>query len=97
MAEAVDALILELLEWIACHRLNYAQVLEVWRSTCPRHTTWEDACSEGLIQCTPDASGGAQLVGLTPKGLAVLSAHLHANKTVAYATAQAAVTTAVTT
>jgi hypothetical protein len=72
---STDTLTLQLLEWVDEHHQSYAEVLDVWRSTCPRHTVWEDACGEGLIACEPN---GAHLVSLTAKGRALLLAHRHA-------------------
>jgi hypothetical protein len=46
--------------------------MDAWRSTCPRHTVWEDALSDGLIQV---ARGGAlhqAEVTLTSRGRAIL-------------------------
>ena len=48
------ALTRQLLEWIAEAPRSYAQALDIWRSSCPRHTIWEDALSEGLVDCTSD-------------------------------------------
>jgi len=43
------ALTLQLLEWIAERPRSYAEVIDVWRTTCPRLSIWEDACIDGLI------------------------------------------------
>ena len=43
------ALTRQLLEWIAAEPRTYPDALETWRSSCPRHTIWEDALEEGLI------------------------------------------------
>ena len=37
------ALIRQLLEWIASAPRTYGDAMEIWRSSCPRHTIWEDA------------------------------------------------------
>jgi hypothetical protein len=49
MPDPVDALILDLLEWLGPHPRPYAEVLEVWRTSCPRLPVWEDANDRGLI------------------------------------------------
>lgn len=63
------ALTRQMLEWIASGSRSYAEVLDTWRSTCPRHTVWEDAVIAGLVD-----HGGRRdsIVGLTPAGLATL-------------------------
>jgi len=41
---------LELLTWIAARPRSYPETLEVWRSSCPRLTIWEDAVAERLVR-----------------------------------------------
>jgi hypothetical protein len=41
---------LELLTWIAERPRTYPETLEVWKSSCPRLTVWEDAVSDGLVR-----------------------------------------------
>ena len=43
------ALTIQLLEWLAKHPRSYAEIMDAWRTTCPRLSIWEDACTEGLI------------------------------------------------
>lgn len=50
MADAVDALILDLLEWIGPHGRPYRQVIDAWRTSCPRLPVWEEANARGLIE-----------------------------------------------
>jgi len=38
-----------MLEWIAQHPRDYPEVLEAWRTSCPRLSIWEDANISGLI------------------------------------------------
>ena len=47
------ALTLQLLEWIASAPRTYAEAMDTWRSSCPRHTIWEDALEQGLVDCGP--------------------------------------------
>ena len=44
MAGTGDSLILELLEWLSRGRRPYGEVLEGWRTSCPRLPVWEEAC-----------------------------------------------------
>lgn len=48
-AETVDALILDLLEWIAGAERSYAEVMDAWRTSCPRLPVWEEANARGLV------------------------------------------------
>jgi len=73
MTESTNALTLQLLEWISDKPRTYAEVLDAWRTTCPRLSIWEDACIDGLIDYVPD---GAHIVFLSPKGRALLESHL---------------------
>lgn len=65
MDRSHDALTLQMLDWIAQGKPSYAEVLDVWKSTCPRLTIWEDACADGLVDAT---AGMAGTVSLTEKG-----------------------------
>jgi hypothetical protein len=49
VSESSRALTLQLLEWITARPRTHEEALEVWRTTCPRLSIWEDACIEGLI------------------------------------------------
>jgi D-3-phosphoglycerate dehydrogenase len=71
MADPVDALILDLLEWLAPRPRPYAEVMEAWRTSCPRLPVWEDANDRGLLERGRCGSGDA-LVGLTPAGRELL-------------------------
>jgi hypothetical protein len=70
MDRSHDALTLQMLQWIAQGTHSYAEVLDVWKSSCPRLTIWEDACANGLVDAEPGMSG---LVSLTEKGRFFLS------------------------
>jgi hypothetical protein len=45
------ALTRQLLQWILGAPRTYGDALETWRSSCPRHTIWEDALCAGFIDC----------------------------------------------
>jgi hypothetical protein len=49
MPETVENLILDLLEWIGPTPRRYPEVLDAWRTSCPRLTVWEDANERGFI------------------------------------------------
>jgi len=60
----------QMLEWISERPRTYSEVLEVWRTSCPRLSIWEDACIDGMIECE---AGGDRIVTLSAKGRAFLS------------------------
>jgi hypothetical protein len=70
MNRSHDALTMQMLEWIDQGMHSYAEVLDVWKSSCPRLTIWEDACADGLVNATPGMQG---IVSLTDKGRSFLS------------------------
>jgi len=49
MAEPIDALIVDLLEWIGPRPRPRAEVIEAWRTSCPRLPVWEEANARGLL------------------------------------------------
>ena len=69
MSEPISALTRQLLEWIADKPRTYADVLDAWRTTCPRLSIWEDASIDGLIAYDPE---GSRIISLSPKGQTLL-------------------------
>lgn len=65
MFTAQDALTAQMLEWIAAGNHSYREVIDVWKTSCPRLSVWEDACMDGLVDCTV---GQAGTVFVTEKG-----------------------------
>lgn len=49
MSDPVEPLILDLLEWIGPRPRRYAEILEAWRTSCPRLPVWEEANVRGFI------------------------------------------------
>jgi hypothetical protein len=62
----------EFLTWVDRRRRTYAEAMEAWRSSCPRHTVWEDALADGLIEVEGDGPMHEALVTLTAQGKVVL-------------------------
>jgi hypothetical protein len=56
----------DLLTWIAAAPRTYRETMEVWRTSCPRLSIWEDAVGDGLVRVR------ARRVELTSVGKAVL-------------------------
>jgi len=45
-----DALLIQLLAWVAARRRLYGETMDAWRTSCPRLPVWEDAVDSGLIE-----------------------------------------------
>ena len=45
----VDSLVLDLLEWIGPTPRPYHEVLDAWRTSCPRLPIWEEARERGFL------------------------------------------------
>src|SRR6267154_1159661 len=73
MRDATDALVLDLVEWIARQPRPYSEVIETWRTSCPRLTIWEDAVDRGYVTRRPTAEG--LRVTITEGGEKFLRAH----------------------
>jgi hypothetical protein len=70
-----EPLVLDLVAWVAAAPRPYAEVIEAWRTSCPRLTVWEDALDRGLVACVRDGGpDGALLVAATEAGRAALAA-----------------------
>lgn len=65
-------LILDFLEWLEAEPRSYADVMEAWRTSCPRLTVWEDSHDRGLITRRYIAGIGSG-VEITPRGRALLA------------------------
>ena len=66
-AQAVNLLTLQFLDWIGDDGRPYGEVMEGWRSSCPRLSIWEDSVLAGLVRYD---GGAAKTVSLTPLGQA---------------------------
>jgi hypothetical protein len=70
--EAQPSLIMiQFLQWVADRPRRREDVMEAWRSSCPRFPVWEDARAEGLVQqCGGET--GERRVELTERGRTAL-------------------------
>jgi hypothetical protein len=66
----VDALIVDLLEWLAARERTYREVIDVWRTSCPRLPVLEDARDRGFV--AQENFNGREIIRLTPAGSAFL-------------------------
>jgi len=64
----ITASTVELLTWVTARERSYEDVVEAWRSSCPRSAVWDDAVTAGLV------TAGRDGVALTERGLAALEA-----------------------
>ena len=70
--QRLDALVLDLVEWLLIQPRPYGEVMEAWRTTCARLPIWEEAMDRGLIVSEMVSSGGVR-VSVTPAGHAFLT------------------------
>src|SRR5437016_1218019 len=71
---SVSLLMVEFLTWMTRRPRSYAEVMEAWRSTCPRQSVWEDALADGLVQLESDGTLDHSRVTVTARGSTVLDA-----------------------
>jgi hypothetical protein len=71
MPDPVDALVLDLLEWLGPQSRPYAEVMDAWRTSCPRLPVWEEANARGFL-VHEHREGVGTLVAVSPAG----SSHL---------------------
>lgn len=45
-----ESLVLDLLEWIGPRARPHGDVMEAWRTSCPRLAIWEVALEAGLVE-----------------------------------------------
>lgn len=71
MAEANHALVLDFVEWVAAGPRSYAEVMDAWRTSCPRLTIWEDSVDQGLV--ARERRDGVAMVTVTALGRRLLA------------------------
>jgi hypothetical protein len=67
MADTLDPLVLDFVDWVAAAPRPYAEAIEAWRTSCPRLTVWEEAMERGLVAQRRDGAHG-RLVAATAAG-----------------------------
>lgn len=73
-ADTLDPLVLDLVEWVAREPRPYDDVLDAWRTSCPRLTVWEDAVDRGFVTRRVGADWQV-LVTVTEQGRSFLREH----------------------
>lgn len=71
MPDPVDTLVIDLLEWIGPGARPYSEVIDAWRTSCPRLPIWEEANARGYIVREHKTGAGA-VISLSPTGQELL-------------------------
>jgi hypothetical protein len=71
MSEPVEDLLIDFLAWLSAGPRPYAEVMEAWRTSCPRLTVWEEALEARFIARRPVGA-----VALTDEGRAWLAKNM---------------------
>ncbi|MBS0223175.1 MAG: hypothetical protein JSR91_20790 [Proteobacteria bacterium] len=66
MGNTLTPLIRDLLEWIAKEPRTHAEVMDGWRTSCPRLPVWEETTGHGFV------ARKGRMVEITPLGRAFL-------------------------
>ena len=74
VSETVDSLVLDLLAWIGAEPRPYPEVMEAWRTSCPKLPVWEEANDRGFISRRRVPPRGA-IITLSAAGAQHLRAH----------------------
>jgi hypothetical protein len=74
VSNAVEHLVLDLLEWIGPSPRPYAEVLDAWRTSCPGLPVWEEANDRGYIERRRQ-SGRGEWISVSAAGREHLSLH----------------------
>jgi hypothetical protein len=67
---AVESLLLDLLEWVKDGGKTNDEVMDAWRTLCPRLPVWEEANDRGFV--ARDSVNGCCIVTITLLGFAFL-------------------------
>ena len=67
MSDAPESLVFDLVEWVAREPRAYADMLDAWRTSCPRLMVWEEAIERKLVMRKP-VPGQGTIVVVTEAG-----------------------------
>jgi hypothetical protein len=67
MSDTLTPLICDLLEWLQRAPRTHAEVMDGWRTSCPRLPVWEEATDNGFV------ARRGQVVEVTDRGRAFLA------------------------
>jgi hypothetical protein len=71
MSDTVEPLLADLVDWVSREERPYLEVMDAWRTSCPRLPVWEEANARGFVTRIRGANGD-WLVRATPRGHAFL-------------------------
>ncbi len=71
MTDPVESLIVDLVEWVSTRDRTYEEVLDAWRTSCPRLPVWEEANERGLL--AEQMENGRRMVRRTAAGTEFLN------------------------
>ncbi len=74
MSDILAPLTIDFLAWLTAEPRDYYDVMDAWRTSCPRLTVWEDAIDAGLISRI-HVAGQPVRIEPTERGLSLLAAH----------------------
>ena len=66
-----ENLLWDLLEWLEEKERTYEEVMDAWRTSCPKLPVWEDANDRGLVR--NEQVAGHSVVRTTPRGRSLLA------------------------
>lgn len=72
LLENCKPLLHDMLEWIGAEGRPYPEVMDAWRTSCPRLDIWEEANARGLVARKPAPECGGR-VFVTERGSAWLA------------------------
>jgi len=67
MESQPSLIMIQFLQWVAARPRTREDVMDAWKSSCPRFPVWEDARAEGLIRQS-GGDRGIHRVELTARG-----------------------------
>ena len=74
LSHPLDPLVLDLCEWVAREPRSHADLIDAWRTSCPRLTVWEEAVERGFVARDYTPARGA-FVRITVAGTGFLAEH----------------------
>ena len=74
MGDTLESLVLDLLAWLAPRTRSYEEVMDAWRTSCPRLPVWEIANERGLVE-RHHQEGLGPVVSVTALGREYLGRH----------------------
>ena len=70
--DPAHALTIQFLEWVAEAPRTYSDVMDAWRTSCPRLQVWEEATREGLVRRESNGSLRMARIAITEEGRQLL-------------------------